>query len=93
MTTFAVTYVYDDRTPEREAVKPAHRAFLADLFEKGSLLASGPVVAGDKTNALIILSAESADDAAALLANDPNIVNGFVAETSINEWTVVYGPW
>ncbi|MBC7550825.1 MAG: hypothetical protein H7269_08010, partial [Cellulomonas sp.] len=68
MTTFAVQYTYDDRDARRDEVRPAHRAFLADLFDAGSLLASGPLADdGGVRWALLIVGAVSDVRAGGLL--------------------------
>lgn len=93
MTTYAVTYVYDSRSAERDTHRPAHRGFLGGLYAAGVLLASGPVAAGDMQGALLILEADSDEKVAAILDSDPFAVNGLVADRAITEWTVVFGPW
>lgn len=93
MTTYAVTYVYDARSDERDTHRPAHRAFLGGLYAAGVLLASGPVAAGEMQGALLILEADSVERVAAVLDADPFAVNGLVADRAITEWTVVFGPW
>ena len=70
MTVFAVEYVYDaDSSEVRDASRPAHRAWTAELAREGALLASGPY--GDGAGALLIFKA--ADEAALneLLRQDP----------------------
>lgn len=93
MTTYAVTYVYDARSAERDTHRPAHRGFLSGLYAAGVLLASGPVSDGDMQGALLIVQADSAEKVAAILDADPFIVNKLVADRAITEWTVVFGPW
>lgn len=93
MSTFAVTYVYDDRHDERNAHRPAHRAFLGGLFAAGIVLASGPVTDSELNGALIIVKAESSDAVTTLLAADPFAQHGLIAATAVAEWTVVLGPW
>ena len=93
MTTYAVTYVYDSRSAERDKHRPAHRGFLAGLHAAGVLLASGPVSDGEMHGALLIVEADSAEKVAAILDTDPFAVNGLVADRAITEWTVVFGPW
>ncbi|GMA26071.1 hypothetical protein GCM10025864_38300 [Luteimicrobium album] len=39
---FAVLYTYTDDPTTRDEVRPAHRAYLAELLGRGILLASGP---------------------------------------------------
>ncbi|SDD25370.1 hypothetical protein SAMN05216410_3051 [Sanguibacter gelidistatuariae] len=93
MTTYAVTYVYDARSAERDTHRPAHRGFLAGLYAAGVLLASGPVADGDMQGALLIIEAGSAEKVAAILDTDPFAVNDLVADRAITEWAVVFGPW
>lgn len=93
MTTYAVTYLYDDRAAERDTHRPAHRGFLAGLYAAGVLLASGPVTDGDMHGALLIVEAESPEKAAAVLDSDPFAIEGLVADRAITRWTVVFGPW
>ena len=91
MTTFAVTYVYDDRAAARDALRPAHRAFLTGLKAAGVLRASGPVSDGDMQGALLVLDAPSAEAAGTILDSDPFAVDGLVAARAVAEWTVVIG--
>lgn len=94
MTTFAVQYTYDDRDARRDEVRPAHRAFLAGLFDAGSLLASGPLADdGGVSGALLIIVADSDERAADLLDDDPFVRDGLIAARVIRAWTPVYGPW
>jgi len=94
MTTFAVQYTYDGRTARRDEVRPAHRAFLAGLAEAGSLLASGPLADdGHAPGALLIVAADSDEQAASMLDDDPFVRDGLIAARVIREWVQVYGPW
>lgn len=93
MTTFAVTYVYDDRAAVRDVHRPAHRGFLSGLYAAGVLLASGPVSVGDMQGALLIVRADSTEAAEALLEADPFNAEGLVSSRAVAEWTVVFGPW
>ncbi|HCX85080.1 MAG TPA: hypothetical protein DHV14_08100 [Micrococcales bacterium] len=89
MPVFAVEYTYDDRTAERDAVRPEHRAFLRALHETGALLASGPFEGG--ASALLVVVA--ADDAAArdLLTGDPFAAAGLLADVRVRPWSPVIG--
>lgn len=99
MTVYAVQYTYDQRTSDRDAVRPAHRAFLADLLAAGTLLASGPFtgptagVEGEPDGALLVVRADSPDHAAAVLDADPFALSGLVADRSVRPWQPVFGPW
>ncbi|AZQ78127.1 hypothetical protein EJ997_03900 [Flaviflexus ciconiae] len=89
MVIFAATYTYDPERDDIHDVRPLHREYLKTLFDDGKLLASGP--RGD--GALLILSADSEQQAIDLLGGDPFMKSGIVLELDIKEWTVVYGPW
>lgn len=94
MTTFAVQYTYDDRADRRDEIRPDHRAFLAGLYGRGALLASGPLADdGGVPGALLIVVADSDERAADLLDDDPFARNGLIAARVIRAWTPVYGPW
>jgi uncharacterized protein YciI len=47
----------------------------------------------DNPEALLIFSAESATELAALLDNDPFDVAGFIGSRSIQQWNPVFGPF
>jgi uncharacterized protein YciI len=90
---FAVTYEYDQRAGERDALRPDHRAFLRDLHDAGVLLASGPLDGGPGPGALLLLRAEDDRAALATLDADPFWTAGLVAERSVRGWVPVIGPW
>lgn len=99
MQTYAIEYVYDARTDLRDQVRPEHRRFLGALVESGSLLASGPWT-GPRTDlaeqpdgALLLVRAASAQDAAALLDEDPFVLHGLVTSRTLRPWNPVLGPW
>ncbi|MDO4243726.1 MAG: YciI family protein [Actinomyces sp.] len=89
-TIYAVEYRYvTDQDEELDRVRPAHRAFNAALADRGRLLAAGPYVGTH--DALIIVRAEDAADALALLADDPFQQAGLIAERLPREWNPVIG--
>jgi len=89
MSTYAVSYTYTDDVATRDEVRPDHRAFLRALNADGVVRASGPVDGG--VGALLILEAESADAALAVLDEDPFALRGLVAERGVRQWDVVIG--
>lgn len=93
MPTFAVEYVYDHDSERRDAVRPRHRAFLAELLDQGHLLASGPFTDTDRPGALLIVSAPDAIAVAGLLDEDPFARESLIAERRITAWVQVFGPW
>lgn len=69
--------------------RPTHRAYLQSLLDRGSLLAAGPLE-GDR-GALIVYEAEDADDATALLRDDPFFRCGVFLSYELLPWRVVFG--
>lgn len=91
MAVFAVNYVYGVSAEQLNEIRPIHRAWLSGLLGEGVLLASGPMV--DTPEALLIFEAESAENLAKLLDNDPFDVAGFISARSIQQWNPVFGPF
>ena len=82
MAYYAITYVY--AAPEQQdAHRPAHRQYLAEQAESGPLV----VAAG----ALLIVNADSADAAEALVREDPMNTGGAVLSYTVQEWNPVIG--
>lgn len=91
MALFAVTYTYTDDDAGRDEHRPAHREYLGGLAERGINLGSGPFGADDVPGALILLRADSRDEAVRLTENDPMRIHGLIAEVDVREWTPVLG--
>lgn len=91
MSIFAVTYAYSASEPELAEIRPTHRVFFKDLLDKGVLLASGPMV--DRPGALLIVRAESVEEVAQILDQDPFDIAGYIGERAIAQWNPVFGPW
>lgn len=89
MSIYAVSYTYSDDVATRDEVRPSHRDFLRGLNAEGVVRASGPVDGG--VGALVVLEAESAEDALRILDADPFQVRGVIAERSVRQWDVVIG--
>ena len=81
-------------TPEQiGAMLPQHLEFMISLEKNGVLFASGPLAAAAGQPAgdgLTILRAESAEDARAIAAADPFVVNK-LRSFEVREWTVMEG--
>ena len=91
MAYFSVFYEYDPSKSElADEIRPRHRAFLADLKERGANVASGPL-SGDGPNALLIFEADSAQTVEELLDEDPFETNGFILSKRIREWVPTIG--
>jgi uncharacterized protein YciI len=91
MPIFAVTYLYTATATHVDEIRPAHRAWLAELLEKKILLASGPMV--DTSEALLVFRSESAEELAKLLDNDPFDIAGCIGARTIQAWNPVFGPF
>ena len=91
MAVFAVTYKYVDDSDAVSAVRPTHRAWLAERLAAGDLLASGPMI--DMPTALLIWRAESLESISQLLNDDPFDIAGLIEERTIAQWNPVFGPW
>lgn len=91
MTVYAVTYHYGATPEELDAVRPTHRAWLAEQLATEKLLASGPMVG--LPTALLIWRSDSLEELNNLLNLDPFDQAGFIAERTITEWNPVFGPW
>ena len=89
MSIYAVSYTYSDDVATRDEVRPSHRDFLRGLNAQGVVRASGPVDGG--IGALVVLEAESAEDALRILDADPFQVRGVIAERGVRQWDVVIG--
>lgn len=90
MAIFAVEYTYIDDAELIQKHRPEHRAFLAAQREAGTVLLSGPKVT-EPGSALIIVRAETADEAGRILDADPFNNHGIIAHRAIAEWNVVIG--
>ncbi|CED92219.1 YciI family protein [Actinomyces succiniciruminis] len=87
---FTVEYHYvTDQDEAMAEVRPTHRAFNAALAEQDRLLAAGPYVGTH--DALIVVRADDAAGALALLEEDPFNQAGFIAERIAREYNPVIG--
>jgi uncharacterized protein YciI len=94
MAVFVVTYVYaPDSAARRDAVRPEHREFLRGLHAQGRVRLSGPLPAtGEQPDgALIVVEADDADAALALLDTDPFRREGLVGTRTARELVPVIG--
>lgn len=93
MPVFAVHYRYaDDRPDEVTEHRPAHRAFLRTLFDQGIVLAAGAYPEGP-AGALLVFHADSAEQVAELLRDDPFRQRDLVTGCEIRRWGLAMGPW
>jgi uncharacterized protein YciI len=83
---YVVELTYDDN-PARLQARPAHRELLADLHNRGVVLAAGPW--DDGSGALLVLDVETEDEVDQLLADDPYYRSPGLTVTSKRRWTPV----
>jgi uncharacterized protein YciI len=83
---FVATYAYTDDTATRDAVRPAHREYLASLGER--LVVSGPT---DAEGAVLVFEAADAAEVSSMLDADPFAGRGVVAQRTVVGWTPVTG--
>lgn len=77
-----------DADPGRLQARPAHRRRLADLHERGLVLAAGPWP--DDSGAMLIFRADE-DGVRQILADDPYYTAPGVRVASVRAWTPVVG--
>jgi uncharacterized protein YciI len=70
------------------AIRPAHRAYLHGLLERGQLAAAGPFA--DGSGALFIYEADDIETADGLAKADPYTLGGVIEQQAITPWTLVY---
>ncbi len=90
MAIYAVRYTYSTDTDLITRTRPVHREYLHSLHDQGALLASGPL---GSDGALLIVRADDAPAALALVDADPFNEVGVIVEREALEWTQVIGPW
>ena len=88
----AITYTYDTSRADMAEIRPAHRAYLESLFDRGVLAASGPT-GPDASGALLLVHGDDIEAARALTDEDPFVASGIVTAIDAVTWTPVYGPW
>ncbi|WP_062464771.1 YciI family protein [Demequina soli] len=92
MSLYAVHYSYDERSAEREDMRPVHREWIMTLVDEGVAKAFSRYEDGGEPGALLIFEADSADDIEAMLADDPYQRAGLVVSHSVRTWPAG-GPW
>ena len=90
MALHAVIYRYADDAAALDEHRPRHRDHLRKLYESGHLVVSGPFTQG-APGALLIFRADSAEQVAQWLDNDPFKVLGLIVEREIRAWNPAFG--
>lgn len=86
MAIFAVLYRYSDDVAARDAHRPEHREFLAGCE---GLLLSGPLT--EPAGALLLVTAESAEQVEQLLDADPFRRAGVITDREVRPFDPVLG--
>lgn len=73
----------------RDEHRAAHRAWLADLVEKKTVITSGPYA--DDSGAFIVVDADTAESVEQLFTQDSFVTHGLVSAHRIIERTPVLG--
>jgi uncharacterized protein YciI len=85
---FAVIVDYKPDDPRLAGIRPVHRQYLTELREKGKLAISGPFTEGG--GALIVLEADSKEEAEALVQADPFTKAGVFLSYVIRPWNPIF---
>jgi uncharacterized protein YciI len=85
---FAVIADYQPDDPKIPEVRPVHRQYLTELIAKGKLVISGPFP--EVGGALIVLEADSKDEAEALVKADPFTQAGVFTSYVIYPWNPIF---
>lgn len=72
----------------RKVYRAEHLKYWGDFNQQGRLVLGGPLT--DKFGSLIVVRAESLDQAKAMVKNDPYVVHGIFKETQIHPFTQVF---
>ena len=82
----------DPRPERRQRARPAHLEHMNRLDEAGRLRHGGPLIDGDENTvgSLIVLKAESLEDATATFERDPYIVDDVFEHYDILETKQIY---
>lgn len=92
MPLIAVSYVYSPATTAgRDTHRAAHRAWLAELLERNTLVSSGPYA--DGSGALLLVDGPDTASIEKLFAEDPFAVENLIESSTFHEWTPVMGTF
>jgi uncharacterized protein YciI len=84
--TYAAGPSWTSGPPEDQADWDAHAAFVDDLIERGTFVMGGPFA--DNSGSLVMLAGVTAEQAPAIVADDPFMRNGVFELESVREWIV-----
>ena len=91
MPLYVVQTRYTEDRDKLAAVRPAHRAYLLGLVDRGTVLAAGPWA--DDLGSLVVYQVADQDELATVLGEDPYTLEGVAAERTTREWIALAGTW
>ncbi|MGX7823902.1 YciI family protein [Actinokineospora sp. 24-640] len=91
MSWFTVDTTYAEDRALLDAVRPAHREWLAGYVEAGRVLGGGPWA--DGSGGFVVMAAADRAELDEILAADPYTTEGVAAGRVVREWKIVMGPW
>lgn len=77
-----------DGEARRKIYRPAHLAKMEPLDQQGRVVLAGPLT--DKSGSLIIIEADSLDEAQKFAQEDPYTVNGVFERVEVHPFTQVF---
>lgn len=77
-----------DGEAKRKIYRPAHLAKMEPLDQQGRVVLAGPLT--DKTGSLIVIEADSLEEAERFAREDPYTVNGVFERTEVHPFTQVF---
>jgi uncharacterized protein YciI len=72
---------------------PEHVEFINRIADEGFLIVAGPVGDGNPYRAMLVVSADDDDQAAARLEDDPWTTVGVLETKSVERWEVLVGEF
>ncbi|MEU4895792.1 YciI family protein [Streptomyces sp. NPDC044780] len=91
MPVFAVIYTYTDDTAGRDEHRPAHKEYLGALGDRGVNLCSGPFGPDEAPGALLLIRADTKEEAVRHTEDDPFRRHSLVGAVTAWEWTPMLG--
>ena len=86
---FAAIIEYNPDKAKIAEARPAHRAYLTSLRDRGKLAVAGPFT--DDSGALIVYEVASAEEARKLIEDDPFRQHGIFVRYTLKPWNPVLG--
>jgi len=77
-----------DGEAKRKIYRPAHLAKMEPLDQQGRVVLAGPLI--DKTGSLIVIEADSLQEAQRFAQEDPYTVNGVFERVEVHPFTQIF---